>query len=107
MAGVYRWRVYSGPPSPREYGVDPPKSSPTAGGNVETTNGSRLARNHVAPGQVWRIRCGGSFGSGADLATDGFGRAVAAGSGDVVVARALEGSSGAGDTAWVVMVSQT
>lgn len=51
-------------------------------------------------GHAQRMDCGGSFSAGDDLATDANGRAVKATSGDVVVARALEGSSGAGDTAW-------
>jgi len=49
---------------------------------------------------VSRIDGGGSFRLGPELATDGSGLVVAAGAGDRVVARALEGSFGAGDTAW-------
>lgn len=104
MATGLRWRLATGAPS--GYGDDPAKGGPTAGGHVHTINENGLAQKHVAPGRVLLMDCGGSFSAGADLATDANGRAVAAQSGDVKVAEALEGASGAGDEAWVVMTTQ-
>lgn len=104
MATGLQWRVATG--APADYGDDPAKGSPTAGGHVHTIDASGAAKKHVAPGRLLLMATGGSFSKGADLATDANGRAVQAQSGDVKVAEALEGSSGAGDESWVVMVSQ-
>lgn len=82
---------------------------PAAGGPVDRlSGGGSLAVDgsfNYRPGATFRMDCGGAFVSGAELATDGNGRAVQASSGDLVVARALEGSSGAGDTARCVWAS--
>jgi len=101
-----RWRVFTGPDT---------RATPTAGGKVEAIDSDSFSvpgggtqwRGAAAIGRRYRMEAGGSFASGASLATDADGRAVAAAAGDTIVARALEGSSGAGDSAWIVMLSQT
>lgn len=100
-----QFRVYTGTPT---NAANPQSTTstttPDAGGPVDTTaGGEQVADGAVSYSQgfIFRVDTGGSFSAGDALATDAQGRAVAAASGDVVVARALEGSSGAGDEAWV------
>lgn len=101
-----RWKVFTGVQT---------RGDPTAGGKVDDVDSRSFSIPEsgvqwdgvVAIGRRYRMDTGGSFSAGDDLATDGNGRAVAASSGDVIVARALEGSSGAGDEAWVVMTNQS
>lgn len=79
------------------------RGTAAAGGPVDFVNPAddpATSSGPYRPGVPFLMTCGGSFSAGADLASDGSGRAVAAGTGDRVVARALEGSTGAGDTAW-------
>lgn len=103
---------FTGPPTTVDPDASPsiqvPTATPSAGGPVDGVTGSFAdgASFRWGPGGVFRLDTGGSFSAGDDLATDGSGRAVAAGSGDVVVGRALEGSSGAGDTAWIAWAGQ-
>lgn len=78
-----------------------PTTTPDPGGPVDCfqrDDGRLRGRFHA----LINVDTGGSFSSGADLATDAQGRAVEAGSGDVVVARALESSFGSGDEVWAV-----
>lgn len=93
-----RFIVFTGPPTDANRA---PTGTPDAGGPVDKTDAQGPVASYM-DGLPFQVDTGGSFNSGDDIATDGQGRAVAAGSGDHVVARALEGSSGAGDTAWVV-----
>lgn len=98
MAG--RFILFDGPPpgSITSLTGSFPTTSPTAGGPVDHVRGASVAW----PAPPFDVDCGGSFSAGDDLETDGSGRAVAHSSGEIV-ARALEGSTGAGDTAWVVL----
>jgi len=75
-------------------------ASPDAGGPVDGVERAIASPFHRHMRVT--VDTGGAFSAGDDLATDGQGRAVAAQTGDIVVARALEGSSGAGDTARIV-----
>lgn len=88
-------------------------SSPTAGQAVDGSTWSITYGGGSGPEVVMAapaarglqvpVRVGsGGITSGDDVATDGSGRAVTAGAGDAVVARALE-SAGGGSVAWVVM----
>lgn len=101
---AYRFRVFSGTPVIESAATNTtPTATPTAGGAVDLLN-KGVGLSHGGGNSdrinVFRMDCGGSFSEGAALATDGQGRAVAATTGDLQVARALESSSGAGDTAW-------
>lgn len=98
-----RFQVFTGTPSdPSDPTSTTPTGTPSAGGPVDWIGGGAVGSLNYLPGFPFLVDTGGSFSAGDDLATDGSGRAVQAGAGDVVVARALEGSFGAGDTAWVV-----
>lgn len=98
-----RFIIFDGTPADpsRSVAGTTPTSSPSAGGPVDYIDDGGPVASYM-DGLPLQVDTGGSFSSGDDLATDGSGRAVAAGTGDHVVARALEGSSGAGDTAWCV-----
>lgn len=101
-----RFVVISGAPTA---GGSPvvPTSTPAAGGRVDGTDGSKPpGGSYAAPGTPALLDTGGAFSAGDPISTDGQGRAVQAGSGDMKVAEALEGSSGSGDSAWVVFVTQ-
>lgn len=108
----HRFRVLDGPPTgdPDVYqGVT--FSPPADGGYVQYVEPSDPGASHAmqTPFQVGYphpFDTGGAFSSGAELATDGQGRVRSATTGDVVVAKALEGSSGTDDVAFVVLVSQ-
>lgn len=110
---AHRFDLYDGVPSdPSTHLHSTPTSTPSAGGPVDGFSGGDYGESgtdgppNAHPRAVFRMDTGGSFSAGDDLATDGSGRAVAASSGDVVVARALESSSGAGDTAWCTWAGQ-
>lgn len=95
------WRVFDS--APADYGdLEGAKSTPTAGGRVDTVS-ANACRYAAAPGRVFFIEAGESLAAGQNLATDSGGHAVAAGSGDEVVAVALSGAS-AGSGVWVVHV---
>lgn len=109
-----RFKVYSGTGAAPFPGPGVPRdgtgtTSPSAGGPVDGVTGGSGSDGSANFQQGWvgRVDCGGSFSAGTALATDGNGRAVAASAGDVVVARALQSSSGAGDTAWVTWDRRT
>lgn len=86
--------------------------SPADGGFVHVVQASDLATSFPGdkgpawPGMVYRVEAAESFSDGTQLATNGSGQARAASAGDVLVATALEASSGSGDIVWVVMESQ-
>ena len=100
-----RFVVFSGTPSSPNIGFRSfPTSTPTAGGPVDGCEGGPdWGPRWGGKGTPIQVEAGESFSKGVDLATDGQGRAVQAGSGDQVVARSLEGSSGAGDEVWAVL----
>lgn len=98
---AYRFQAFSGTP--------PTLGTPTAGGPVDWISGGSPGSDgapNYRTGHAFRMDTGGAFSTGDDLATDGNGRAVQAGAGDTVVARALEGSSEAGDTAWCAIAGR-
>jgi hypothetical protein len=98
----YRWDSTDGVPS-----------TPTAGGYVDGVSGRTTwptqadsYQGHPAvPGLAIKLELGGSVSQGDQLATDGSGRAIQAGAGDIIVARALEGGS-SGATVWVAIETQ-
>lgn len=99
-----RFVVLTGPPSDPGSGTIATASSttPTAGGEVDWVQGNNYGAGIFAgKGQPFEVQAGGSISSGDDLATDSVGRAVTAGSGDTVVARALESAS-SGQVFWAV-----
>lgn len=97
-----RFQVVTGP-----VGSSIPLGDPAAGGRVDRVTGSAPGFTKIAaPGLVALIDSGEAFADGTQLATDAQGRAVQASTGGRIVARALEGSSGAGDSVWVVVVTQ-
>lgn len=78
-----------------------PTTTPDAGGPVDCfLRDDGILRGRAT--HLIKVDTAGSFSEGADLATDAQGRAVEAGSGDVVVAGALESSFGSGDKVWAV-----
>lgn len=106
MGLMGRFVVFSGTPSSPGGFRAFPTSTPTAGGPVDGCEGSDSelwGPRWGGKGTPIHVEAGESFSDGVDLATDGQGRAVQAGSGDEVVARSLEGSSGAGDEVWAVL----
>lgn len=90
--------------------------SPTAGGEIDgvaregpdfpADPGPEDYKIAHGPGTRALVEAGGAFSADTGLATDGQGRAVAAQAGDLRVARALDGASGAGDVVTVVLTSQ-
>lgn len=107
------FRVVTGSPDPSQGGVygGATMSTPDAGGTVHFVRGSDVdawpaGGGQPEPGFPCRIEAGESFGSGVELATDSQGRAVAATTGDIIVAKSLESASGPGDTIWCVLESQ-
>lgn len=98
-----RFKTFSGPPSGTVSDVAPyfkaSAGNPQAGGPVDVfqRDDGQLRQRFL---DLIHVDTGGSFSSGDDIATDSLGRAVQAGTGDVVVARALENSTGAGSKAW-------
>jgi hypothetical protein len=84
-------------------GAPPVAASPGAGGAVDGVSIRGGKGGYLAcPGFPFLVEAGGAFNAGASLATTSDGRAVEAGSGQVVVARALQASSGAGQVVWAV-----
>jgi len=83
-------------------GADPVPATPSAGQDVDAVagyandSGVANAAFFPIPGAPIVVESGGAFSNGANLATDAQGRAVAAGAGPVVVARALQAATGAG-----------
>lgn len=102
MPDPVTWRIFDS--APADYGdLEGAKGFPVDGGRVDTFSAPNIARYDAAPGTVKLIEAGESLAAGQDLATDSGGHAVAAGSGDEVVAVALAGAS-AGSGVWVVHV---
>lgn len=109
---VRRFRVitsrHSG--SPGRYST----AAPSPGGHVDGVSGycSRCMRGPyhtlrmAIPGRPAKIEAGEAFSSGALLATDGQGRAVVATGSQIIVARALEPSTGAGDAVSCILETQ-
>lgn len=88
-------------------------SNPADGGFVHVVSGGGSENRYpggapgpLHPGMIYQVDTAESFSSGAQLATDGSGHARVASAGDVLVATALEGSSGSGDEVWVVAETQ-
>lgn len=102
---AYRFQVFSGPPSGAATGLGSfPTADPTAGGEVHTVRDSVGGGGwNVWPGKgtPLKVQAGESISDGDDLATNGSGQAVTAGSGNVVVAEALESAS-SGSEFWAV-----
>lgn len=104
-----RFKIVDGAPVPASdpAGYSVPTGDPVDGGRVDLCTGSGPPlTSYATPGAPVLVDTGGSFSAGDPIATDAQGRAVQATSGDRVVAEAIEGSSGFGETAWVKFVAQ-
>lgn len=105
-----RFRVVDGPPADLEGDWFTDTANPTAGGVVHVIQGSDLSHwpastHSLYIGAPCRIEAGGTFSDGDLLATDSQGRAVQATTGDIIVAKALEGAV-QGEVVWIVLESQ-
>lgn len=100
------------PPTNPTWYTGTTRTSPTDGGFVHVVTPADLRvypAGSVAPWQAgvpFRVDAAEAFSSGAQLATNGSGEVRAATTGDVLVATALEASSGSGDTVWAVAETQ-
>lgn len=84
-----------------------PTTTPGDGGFVHGISaGPSLERFRAHVGQPVQVEAAEAFSAGAQLATNGSGRARTASTGDVLVATALERSGGTGDNVWVVIEPQ-